>query len=1180
MASIVILTPPLRGRPSMKIGPIVALGVGVFVVTVALTVVIYYVRPSRAVEQELGKTMFAFPNAIPIVPPPVRDPALAACYQMCPTASGGLEPCASVAVRPCVTDEDCTPDMAGCEHAVCQTLTNWPGVANQQAVLSNTSKKFCLPRKHACFTSKPASAQQECIDSPGGTWAPSPDDTGGVCILRCTSAQDCVACTEDVSPQGQSFVCQYVNDGTRATTLDDKNVVLDHGAYCLPQVRQCKHGRAVWTAEGWTCKCDQGYGGTACDVLTACASNMATDGTKHMQKPVVDLGDGKYEDWEGSNKPQCVDALTGSPATCGAPGAKRQVFCMCDGVAKGTNQAFTYSSADPLQCVIDNCSANDYGGRYNGHTLQLLVTTTTTPGAFLSVGMLKLPVNMISDCFALLMQLQPNTPTNRAAAKMLTRWEVMDTTMRVWEPVNAETVVEPVPEAAAPAWKPATVLRGVMNTDGTRNAAPPLPQDMVSTADTQLQVVGGGVDEYEYAAVTFPLTNNFYWQPNFNKEVAAFAAPYIPKDDYSKKEEDVLWYSGLDKEYYMGTEAIEPRPLDYLVFGMRVSRTSVPGYYEFNYNRRNVVKANPALTPKLGSFWAPAYFVGAQNRFLVKHGSKMLTNYFLWRMAGFTQPGSGYGPVTDDVAKLFYTTPTSNVFYNPTGNTALALRFTGTPMLMMSVKDAEKFPKEERDWRFHRSELRNASLNLVARASLVPDDNRVFAVAAEADAAAGTILQLQPADAGITTAAYVFSGSPNTCQCSGAASNLWDFTGPAPVFKGRCLSEPIPGSSIVLQPETPVRTDCRGEANSAPGRTKLVPGKALFNGEMLDVCSSDPCTGTYSDPHYKSVERYEGTFDPVANKCACLGSAVSSTVANCDHTTNPVCSGCLNACFDDPLACTSYGSTPDVASTCPGGACPCTTDAKNVIKCQCPAGSVQYKNRCVLLQAPNSDCSKFEPGANVCAGAQVCTLVDMIKPGKDACPSTGKQLMCMDSSEKLVCHDGDNSAWEYCNIDNPLTPMQEFEWPLIKCAPAKPGVAMSSFMTQRICVGGAQQLFLSNTTCAGTGAQLSFRVALLLPEKPENAQPGDWVKYIYYDRIDNGLTTGVLLPLTAPAPGKGFTEKFSFYASPRAGFNLQEVRVRVAYPGLTMTLNDTQSQPEWAFYNSFNFSFFAAPADI
>ena len=312
-------------------------------------------------------TLAPFPNAYPQVLPPaststVPDTLEAYCVTLCADETGAMTPCTDEVIQPCSEDIDC---VAYCKAPYDLPISCQPPsttVAKQQSDIGNVSNKYCLVTKQAC-------------DAAGD----------GSDLLKCTSNVDCTVCNDlEDSELEESITCQYVAEGTTLSNItsdgnDTKTfTVSEAGMYCLPKLKLCDSttGSAVWTAEGWTCRCDKYgdlFGGEDCTELKACSNDLVSGWSSDKQTLLLNQNSAVKRDgydaigdpWtveSGVNPLACHDSKN-KAVDCDVNGARLNAVCRCDGLAADNYSSFTYDPENPYSCIHDPCSANALAGR-------------------------------------------------------------------------------------------------------------------------------------------------------------------------------------------------------------------------------------------------------------------------------------------------------------------------------------------------------------------------------------------------------------------------------------------------------------------------------------------------------------------------------------------------------------------------------------------------------------------------------------------------------------------------------------------------------------------------------------------------------------------------------------------------------------------------------------------------
>ncbi|MCH9716851.1 MAG: hypothetical protein K0U52_07165, partial [Gammaproteobacteria bacterium] len=216
---------------------------------------------------------------------------------------------------------------------------------------------------------------------------------------------------------------------------------------------------------------------------------------------------------------------------------------------------------------------------------------------------------------------------------------------------------------------------------------------------------------------------------------------------------------------------------------------------------------------------------------------------------------------------------------------------------------------------------------------------------------------------------------PNTCVCSGVDSFIWKYNqeNGQYEYKGFCEDYPIPVKesqvTIPKNQEWSTSDFCnasKNPSNDSAQESLMVPGKSP---QGHDVCSPDPCTGHYGDPNFTSPVSGLGHYSASAGKCVCASDEAGTVpVSECDHTVNPVCSTCVNACaqMDNPDAsvrpCQPH---PDPERACPVASCKTTTDGK--VECVCGEDCVVTEGHfCTRKFDYQAECTGYVAVPGIC----------------------------------------------------------------------------------------------------------------------------------------------------------------------------------------------------------------------
>lgn len=285
----------------------------------------------------------AFPNVAPVVQ---RAPLLqdSTCVKLC-----GDKPCPTYKLQH--TCDTCSAEeVARLDLKVQSPDPNWPTVAQDQRTLNNGGDTFCLPTRTHCL---------------------------GDQLVRCEQDTDCSRC-DDALPEGETMACQLLQTDKPVTLNGNTITPAADGLYCVPTLRSCSYktgGIATWSDNsGWVCNCKypELFGGEACDQLVACQGADLAPWAKDYQKLLLNTpannDDGTMSAIGDAWRPdsdvdpyKCLDAEN-KQVQC-AEGLQPTVACRCDGMQAGTQATYTYVDKQPLECAIDPCFQNVYGGR-------------------------------------------------------------------------------------------------------------------------------------------------------------------------------------------------------------------------------------------------------------------------------------------------------------------------------------------------------------------------------------------------------------------------------------------------------------------------------------------------------------------------------------------------------------------------------------------------------------------------------------------------------------------------------------------------------------------------------------------------------------------------------------------------------------------------------------------------
>lgn len=223
---------------------------------------------------------------------------------------------------------------------------------------------------------------------------------------------------------------------------------------------------------------------------------------------------------------------------------------------------------------------------------------------------------------------------------------------------------------------------------------------------------------------------------------------------------------------------------------------------------------------------------------------------------------------------------------------------------------------------------------------------------------------------------------PTTCACSGAGSNLWEYSGQTGTsqWRGYCQPKTLPGTKIVIPAASPVPASCAVKPNTESNVSGLVPGKRTLSssgsgsgsGLVVNACVADPCAGNYSDPLYRTQQSI-GHFDASSGVCACFqdGSSVQAMLSpgfpNCDRTVNPVCSSCVDACqgADLNVLCPVY---PNSINACGNRRCTTAPDGKKA--CDCGVDCFYYGGMCYPKVPESQTCEGLNGVPGACVSAE------------------------------------------------------------------------------------------------------------------------------------------------------------------------------------------------------------------
>ena len=271
---------------------------------------------------------------------------------------------------------------------------------------------------------------------------------------------------------------------------------------------------------------------------------------------------------------------------------------------------------------------------------------------------------------------------------------------------------------------------------------------------------------------------------------------------------------------------------------------------------------------------------------------------------------------------------------------------------------------------------------------------------------------------------------PNSCVCSGADATLYAYSQTDGfTYTGPCRDTVVPGSdniTVWANTQHAESQACATTPNTNPVTTGLVPGKAVDAQGVatIDVCSTDPCRGRYTDNNFipPHTDTFFGHYDAAAGTCACVSPSATVDVDDgiCDHTVNPVCKTCVNACVNDP--CRDHVTRPCLEKI------QCTTNSNGLPVCKCPAGCGNTDGMTCAKQFTEAD--RPGPGSGVPCNGFV-GVPNMCEPGLGECrchkaeskdntfasceDKEFRVAMCTESDAALPsCHTGGSSDFGEC----------------------------------------------------------------------------------------------------------------------------------------------------------------------
>jgi hypothetical protein len=958
-----------------------------------------------------------FPDVSPIVAPPPVDPISNKCFEWCAVEEGSFEPCVSQ-LQKCDTDAGC--DVCSSNETEveisCQSVEGYFNDSEQKAQAEKLYKKgkVCLPVKKSCLNPK--------------------------ALVKCKTSKDCGVCSETSQDlNGALMSCEYVSSNSNISLNGNEVENVPEGWYCLPERKACNMhaGRAVWTDEGWSCDClwPTIMSGPACNTLVAC-SHLETSGSQigeapatensqnssSMQKLYVNcatenecgpLGAGPLESrvWDPS-------ALRIDPLGCYCPGGDPTknvpcgdknscngeipiptTVCRCDGRQSATNQNFTYSETNRHTCVIDRCNVGDWGRKLSGDAAYF---NNAIPRVIFSLKVLTpnlTPKCAGSKCYLFIDTTEGKSPQISLTTNSNFKFEMLGNYLGNDIKENLKSAIP----GAWRQWEYNTTLLKWFNTGFIFY----IDNDGLKVGGMNTKGTGAtGLQEERYRFIME--IDNSATSSNAETPYNAVFSLYNPVFDSN---------SGIfpvGKSYIQYTDKAWNNNSRYLVFDP-ISKTTVLGSNVLNGS------ANPNLLILERTGWISVNSPDSSG------GYSKATDYLpqpfntcacsgqdsqTWFQSCIPSPGS---PNVGNLAILRSRSMACDLLKRKAfthlckGKTTETCWEVKQACINVATTTEEKNACES-DFQTciqKVSECTKDTENSVVYADMCQSEEKFCIENASSDAT----------KAACATTLKTCLNQFEECQKTKTALNMCNkATNPEAelVWEYQATCNPngyvIPGSELVV-PGAPDSDFCKAvqkyPPNMEPSASNMVPGLAKETGKIVNTCSADPCTGSYSDPLFNNSAG-GGNWNPQLGQCECncrfdsdktqlpsdcfrsfpvdvLNENYSQSFTKCDHIENPVCGVCQNACQNVLLN--------SVCDTLPGYECPpapsnmsCTTNLKGEPECVCgaecvtaePQGSTSTKGVCIKKIPPGGSCYDFTEGSSrVCQTSEnfQCTAV-------------------------------------------------------------------------------------------------------------------------------------------------------------------------------------------------------------